>query len=130
MALLGGMLENDWWFKKNYHEWGGTKSRTNIKLDGLSQLKVNNLINSSICLLTNIRNKWTKSQKEIINYIIKLYGYSDTFLQTDLANYFNLNKSSINKALKSSQFYDYIKTYNDISKIINLDLEEKLWIIL
>lgn len=121
-----------WWYAremieelKNHHEWG-TRSRTNIKLKGLHDSNVNNLINSSIYLLTNIRSKWTKSQKEIISYIIKNYGYSDSFLQTDLANHFGLNKSSINKTLKSSQFYDYVRTYNDIEKIINNDLEDKL----
>lgn len=96
----------------------GLKLLSNIKISGIEDLDVLNLINVSLSLCYSIKNNWTKDQKQVIDFIILHYGLNDNFIQKDVAINLNLSPVNVNKKLKLSLFYDFIYTQKAITKIL------------
>lgn len=96
----------------------GLRLLSNIKISGIKDQNILNLINVSLSLCYSIKNNWTKDQKKVTDFIILNYGLTDKFIQKKIAESLNLSPVNINKKLKLSLFYDLIYSLQAITKIL------------
>ena len=112
-----------WWYARNMindlkQNRKGLKRLSNIKISGIEDQNILNLININLSLCYSIKNNWTKEQKKVTDYIILNYGLTDNFVQKKIAASLNLSPVNINKKLKLSLFYDLIYSLQAITKIL------------
>jgi hypothetical protein len=115
-----------WWNARNMiielkQNEKGMKSISNIKISGLKNKLVLDLININLSICYSIEQKWTIDQKQIIDYIIIYYGLTDKFTQKKLADELNISTVNLNKKLKLSLFYDYMKAKAIITHLLEIE---------
>lgn len=88
--------------------------KTNILLSDQNDDASDKLINAILALNTAIKSKWSDRQKEII----KTYLNSNEN-QYDTARTLGIGQSSVSKALKSTNFYTYKSSLEDIQIYMN-----------
>lgn len=72
------------------------------------------LINATANLYRDIERKWSNEQREKIYYHIETEEN-----QRSIASSFNVSQSSINRAFKNSNFYNYMFALNQINEFLN-----------
>ena len=98
------------------------RNQSSIKLKGMNNKSIEDLVNHTFVLLNTIETRFTKSQKEIIDKTINLYGFNLEFTQTELALKINEDVKSVNKILKNAKYYDFINTFKYITKLIEMEM--------
>jgi len=117
-----------WWkaretiieLKKNHEK--GLKEVSNIRIVGLKNQEVMDLINMSLSLCDHIEKKWTTQQRVIIEYVVQNYGLTARFTQSDLSTQLELSAPDLNKKLKLSNFYDYVGMLEKITKVLEKEI--------
>lgn len=97
---------------------------TNLIVHGLEDGLTQELINDSLVFIYAITTRWTKGQKEILQKAIKTYHLDNAFKQIDLANKYSIEPSKVNRTIKKSKYFDYIKIIENIITIINKEREK------
>lgn len=97
---------------------------TNLIVYGLENKLTEELINNALIFIYAISSKWTKGQKEILQKALKTYHLDNAFKQIDLANKYSIDASKVNRAIKKTKYFDYIKIIENIIKIINKEREK------
>ncbi|HEY8364012.1 MAG TPA: SatD family protein [Haloplasmataceae bacterium] len=95
------------------------KLATNIKISGLKDDLIQELLNVNLSLCYSLKNSWTSEQKKVIDHILLKYGLNDNFIQKEVAQDLNMSPVNINKKLKLSLFYDYLYTLQTITNLLN-----------
>jgi hypothetical protein len=105
-----------WWNAKHMveiikekHE-NGIHNQTDLRIHGLKNIKVEQIINQNFILMHRIRQSWTDQQRHIVNQMIINYGYAVDFKQVDAALQLGVEYKYFNKVLKATQYYDYIES--------------------
>jgi hypothetical protein len=96
----------------------GLKLVSNVKIAGIKDDNILDLLNINLSFCHSIKNNWTKDQMAVIDYIILKYGLTDNFIQKQVANEIGLSPVNINKKLKLSLFYDLVYAQQTIAKIL------------
>jgi len=112
-----------WWSARNMildlkKNETGLKQIANIKLGGIDDQDILDLININLSLCYSIKMNWTKEQSEVNDYIILNYGLSENFIQKKIALEIDSSPVNINKKLKLSLYYDLIYAQKTIAKIL------------
>lgn len=104
-----------WWFANQMvetikldHE-KGIQQNTDTRIYGLANKQVEQIINQSFVHVYNLRNSWTKQQRHIIYLLINQYQYVTEFKQIEAADILDIDSKYLNKVLKATRYYDYIK---------------------
>lgn len=78
------------------------------------------LVNSSLAMLSVIKNSWSKRQKEVMIAFVK-----NDLSQINTSKELGILQSSVSRALKSSNFYNYQFTKDMINKEIERELSNE-----
>lgn len=77
-------------------------------------LEIDELLNSILSVCTALKSKWTERQKEII------YAYiTNDKNQYKAAHILNIGQPSVNKALRSAQFYTYKHAMDTVNAFLS-----------
>ncbi len=115
-----------WWNARNMiselkYLKKGVKQISNIKISGIKNQNVLDLININLCLCHSIKNNWTNEQRKVIEHIVLQYGLSDNFVQKHIALELGMSPENLNKKLKLSLYYDYVYSQKTIAKILETE---------
>lgn len=102
----------------------GLKLISNIKIAGIDDQNILDLININLSLCYSIKNNWTNDQREIIDYIALNYGLNVKFVQKKIAEEIGVSPVNLNKKLKLSLYYNLVYAQNIILKILTKMGEE------
>lgn len=97
-----------------YDDYGNAK--ITIKLGHQNSLE--KMFNESLRLCDFIQSRWRKSQYDLVSYLILNYGYMDTFIQKDVANYLKLSPQNLNQQLKNSGYYNLIRMKRELTVVL------------
>ena len=103
------MIEHNKMIKKTKKE---IRANIGIKIEGDSNLS--NLINSIFSLNTVLKQKWSSRQREVINAFIK-----SNEVQGSTASMLGIHQSSVQRALKTSGFYEYQQANQSITNALS-----------
>lgn len=96
----------------------GLKLISNIKIAGIEDQNILDLLNINLSFCYSLRRNWTKEQREVNDFITLHYGLTDHFVQKRIAEEMGLSPVNVNKKLKLSLFYDLVYAQNTIMKIL------------
>ncbi|QVK19138.1 DNA-binding protein [Mycoplasmatota bacterium] len=96
----------------------GLKLISNIKIAGIDDQNILDLLNINLSFCYSVKSNWTKEQREVNDYITLHYGLTDHFIQKRVAEEMGLSPVNVNKKLKLSLFYDLVYAQNTIMKIL------------
>lgn len=99
----------------------GIKENSNIKIVGLSNKSILEIVNMCLVLIVKIKDKWTPRQRDLILKIINNNGLEYNVKQTVIAVQTGLQADVVNKRLKSSNYFDFAMAYEKIVKVIKED---------
>lgn len=88
----------------------GIHHQTDTRIHGLRDTLTEEIINQQFILLHHIRQSWTSQQRHIVYQMILAFGYSLDFKQSDAALQIGVEYKYLNKVLKATQYYDYIRS--------------------
>ncbi|MDN6639918.1 MAG: SatD family protein [Tetragenococcus sp.] len=99
--------------EQNEKQYGQSRSNILLAMDG-EDAYYEELINTVFALETALKTKWTKRQKEIIRTYL-----ANEKNQYKTAKALDIGQSSVNKALKSADFYTFNHSLSTIQDVIN-----------
>lgn len=108
---------------KDKHE-STTREQSSMKIKGFGNSEIEELINHNFVLIDNIEKKFTKIQRDTIDNVIEEYGLNLNFSQTEMSKKLERSLPSFNKTINSAKYYDYIKTFNLINKLIQKEFNK------
>lgn len=94
------------------------KDKKIIKIQFESDVPFSSLVNTSLSLCDEIEAHWTKTQAQFVRSMLIKYGYDLSFTQKTIANEYSCSVQSINKKLKATSYYTYIKLRKDICALL------------
>lgn len=94
------------------------KHKKNIEIQFEADVPFSSLVNTSISLCDEIEAHWTTSQMQFVRGLILKYGYDVSFTQKALADEQACSLQSINKKLKATSYYTYIKLRKEICALL------------
>lgn len=98
-----------------------TNKDNTVLIKGINDKSLEELLNISLTL-SNFTSKWTKTQKNLIEFIIRNYRLTNNFKQIELAHKLDVPKSTISRLLNRSNYMIFAKLINVIIIIINKEL--------
>lgn len=114
-----------WWrardaimFLKLESKKKNSKQESRILLN-TSQNEVSDLINASLNVLASIEEHWTDRQREILNHVVDKYAFSIKIKQTELADELEMTPPTLNKHLKSMNYFNYVSMIEKIDQVMN-----------
>jgi hypothetical protein len=90
------------------------EGKSNVGIEIENELYLSELINSIFSMSTVIKSRWTPRQREII----KAYMTCNE-VQGPAAALLGINQSNVQKALKTSGYYEYQRAYRSIAKVLS-----------
>lgn len=90
----------------------------NSKISFNSGKEDDDLINNLIYYTDWMKENWTRTQREVLDTLLKNNIYSDDFKQKDLARDIGISESAMSRRISSSGIGLYLSSRNSISKAI------------
>lgn len=95
------------------------KNNVSIKIYGLKNKVLEDLINNSFVFINALMNNWKEPHKEVLKNIIETYGLINQFKQVEFAHKFNFDPSKVSRILKSTKFFAYVEFVRSLANLIN-----------
>lgn len=92
------------------------RARVQLKAPGATSLE--RLINENLRLMDYMESRWRDSQRDLVHHSIQHYGYDLSVKQTTLAETLSISTQALNQRVKSSGYYNYLRTRRTLESIL------------
>lgn len=91
--------------------------KANVYFKG-SSVKKDDLINTIFILTENLKNTWTKKQKDTFSLMLKNDIYDENFNQKEFSKLINISESSLSKRLISGNIKQYLHGRKTLQRLL------------